>query len=139
MTEIYFWCFSSSEQYFLCLIKYVFWLAPFVFIILILTQERWACLEPQSNVMRKGSRLKSLISVCLNNVDHQTGCGRAPLEDSQSSQFLVLLDLTLIPMVCSRKTPLCVPFIPLYKEPCHVRTEKADVPTAPGGFDRPPL
>lgn len=27
MTEIYFWCFSSSGQYFLCLIKYVFWLA----------------------------------------------------------------------------------------------------------------
>lgn len=37
MTKIYFWCFSSSEQYFLCLIKYVFWLAPFAFIILILT------------------------------------------------------------------------------------------------------
>lgn len=35
--KFYFWCFSSSEQYFLCLIKYVFWLAPFVFIILILT------------------------------------------------------------------------------------------------------
>lgn len=35
--KFYFWCFSSSEQYFLCLIKYVFWLAPFVFIILIST------------------------------------------------------------------------------------------------------
>lgn len=89
--------------------------------------------------MWKGSRLKSLISVCLNNVNHQTGCGRAPLEDSQCSQFLVLLDLTLIPMVCTRKTPLYVPFILLYKEPCHVRTEEADVPTAPGGFDSRPL
>lgn len=60
--------------------------------------------------MWQGSRLTSLITVCLNHVNKQAGCGWDPLEDSKSSQFLVLLDLTLIPMVCTSKTPMHVPF-----------------------------
>ena len=38
-TKFIFGVFSSSEQYFLCLIKYVFWLAPIGFMVLILTEE----------------------------------------------------------------------------------------------------
>lgn len=65
---------------------------------------------------------------------HLAGCGRTPLEDTQSSLFLVLLDLTLIPMLCTGKTSLYVPFT---GTSCYIRnqTEKSDVPTTPRGFD----
>lgn len=63
----------------------------------------------------------SNFSICLSTVNHQTASGTRSPKNNQSSRFLVLLDRTLIPM----------PLILLYKEACHVRTEKADVPTAP--------
>lgn len=40
VTEVYFWCFSSSEQYFLCLIKYVFWLALIAFMCFYINWQR---------------------------------------------------------------------------------------------------
>lgn len=99
--------FSSSEQYFLCLIKYVFWLAPTGFVVLILTdtvseedESRFVKLQPFEE---KKKKKKSLICACLNIVNHQTGCGRASLEDGQSSRFPVLLERSLIPMVCTGK------------------------------------
>lgn len=67
------------------------------------------------------------ISICLNNVNHQTGCGKASLQDSQSIDSHDL-DSQNIPRN-----------ILLYKEPRHVRTQRADVPTAAQGFDSWPL
>lgn len=92
------------------------------------TEERRDYVEAQSNVMREGSRLKSPAWLWEGFTPRQpVSRFIGPHIDSHG------LYLQNIP-VCALHW-----YILLYKEPCHVRTEKADVPTAPRGFDDWPI
>lgn len=125
MTEIYFWCFSSSKQYFLCLIKISILASPlcrhnFSIPWQSMRYEWWTYLENQSNMMWKGSRLIWLISICLNKVNCQTVCGRALLHDRQRSQFQVYCSLVLIPILFLRKTL----YLPFSGTTCNIKNQQ---------------
>lgn len=73
--------------------------------------------------MQEGSHSNS--PICLNAVNHQTGCGSSSLKGRQSSQFAA--SCASIPMDSG-----CAVYWnkPLYKEACHARIGGTDVPSA---------
>lgn len=129
--------FSSSEQYFLCLIKYVFWLAPTGFVVLILTdtvseedESRFVKLQPFEK-----KKKKKISDLCLSEYRESPdwlweGFTRRRPEQPVSSFAGTLTDSHGL-----YRQKMCHSWwILLYKEPYRDRREEADVPTAPVGF-----
>lgn len=83
-TEVYFWCFSSSEWYILCLIKYVFWLAVLASVLSAGAERRERARTAEEGDAR-GPPFD--FPICLSNMNHQTGCGSSSLKGRQSSQL----------------------------------------------------